>query len=127
MTSPRTLRFTIDGRLPGLNEVIRVGRGNRFGAAKQKRETQEFIAPFVPRPIARLESPVTVTVVFYEKDARRDADNVLAGGLKFILDTLVALGAIQGDGRKHVGTPIPDVQTDRTRPRIEVTVEEVRS
>lgn len=126
--TPRTLTFTIHGRLPGLNDVIRVGRGNKYGAAKQKREQQEFIGLFVPRPITTLRSPVTVTVVFHEKDERRDADNIVAGGVKFILDTLVALGSIAGDGRRHiVGAPACNVRTDRAHPRIDVTLTEVAS
>jgi hypothetical protein len=122
--TPRTLTFTIPGRLPGLNEVIRVGRGNRYGGARQKQVTEALITPYVPRPITTLRSPVTVTVVWHEKDARRDPDNVTAG-TKFILDTLVALGVLLGDGRKHIASITHRVTTDKSDPRVVVCVEEV--
>lgn len=124
MTSPRTLRFTIPGRLPGLNEMTLANRGNRYGGAKQKRDAQAVITPYVPRPIMTLRSPVAVMIHWHEPNARRDPDNVSAGG-KFVLDALVTLGVLRGDGRKHIASIEHRVTTDKANPRIDVTVEEV--
>jgi Holliday junction resolvase RusA-like endonuclease len=122
MNTPQTLRFTIPGALPGLNEIVAANRKSRYTGAEQKRDTQAFIAPFVPRPIATLRSPVVVTIAWHEKDARRDPDNVNAG-VKFVLDTLTALGVLVGDGRKHIAGITHRVTTDRANPRVEVTIE----
>ena len=46
--------------------------------------------------------PVIVKIDFYEKTKRRDVDNIIAGGSKVILDTLVNHKIIKDDSRKYV-------------------------
>lgn len=117
--------FTIPGRLPGRNEVTRADRGNRYAANKLKRETQEAIAWAAKaarvKPVTR---PVTVTCAWYERDRRRDVDNVQSG-VKLILDALQAAGILQGDGQRHVRHVVHEpVRIDKASPRVVVTLEE---
>jgi len=119
---PQTLSFVIPGRLPGLNEVIRVGRGNRFGGAKQKQVAEAMICPYLPKPIP-LDYPVVVGFTWFEPDKRRDPDNIAAAGAKFILDAMVAAKVLRGDSQRFIAGITHRVTTDRANPRVEVTIE----
>lgn len=120
-----TLRLIFYGRLPGLNEIIRAGRANRYAANKQKKDVQGALRAqwvYGNTKLPKFGNPVNVEVRFFEKDNRRDDDNVFAG-LKFILDELQEIGVIVNDSPKwcHIR---PERFTDRKAPRIEVTIEE---
>jgi len=120
--------FTIQGRLPGLNEITRANRANMFQGAKLKKDAtqlcgQAIIVDHVP---VFKNPPLSVLICWYEKDNRRDIDNVAGGGTKFILDALVETGRIPNDGRKWVRSiqhQFPD--PDKENPRILVCVEEI--
>lgn len=120
-------RMTIPGRLPGLNEVIRKARGNKFAAAKEKKDLTRLVSVNAQaQRMPHYTKPVELTFIWVEKDARRDIDNVAAAGTKFILDGLVEAGVLPDDGRKYVQKithlfPVPDP----ANPRIEVHVVEV--
>jgi len=118
-----TLRFTIPGSLPSLNVYTLANRGNRFGGNRAKKAAQACITPYLPRPIDTLRYPVGVTIVWHERDNRRDPDNVMFGA-KFILDALVNAGVLDGDSRRHIAAIAHRVTTDRVRPRVEVTIED---
>lgn len=121
--APRaSVHFVVPGTLPGLNEIIAANRSNRFTGAKQKRQAQARIVPFLPRPKS-LRYPVNVSIVWHEKDKRRDPDNIMAG-TKFILDALVAAGVLSGDSQRYIQSITHSVRTDRKNPRVEVTIEE---
>ena len=95
--------FTIEQRLPGLNEYIHAVNINRYKGNALKREAQDAIGLAIKR--ARLE-PVTAYPVFvffewHEKTRRRDLDNI-ASAKKFILDALQEFGILEGDGQKQL-------------------------
>lgn len=100
--------FTIPGTLPGLNEIIAACRNNRYGAAKQKREVEARILPFL-RTLPPLRRPVTLYITWYEPDhtqtgrgrKKRDRDNIRAGA-KFIQDALVTAGKLPNDGWNEI-------------------------
>ena len=58
---------------------------------------------------------------WYEKDRRRDLDNIYSGK-KFILDALVKCGVLQNDTQKWVIGLVDRIHTDKRNPRIEVTI-----
>lgn len=113
------------GRLPGLNEIIdaaKQGKGKYQPYAIMKDHyTSEigWLAKKLPK-----YNKVDITITWYEPNLRRDPDNIMAGQ-KFILDGLVAGGAIPKDTRRHVNsiTHIPEL--DRENPRVEIEVQEV--
>ena len=119
--------MTIKGRLPGLNELIDAARGNKFAAAKEKKELTAYVAAVAAsQRVPCYHGPVEITFVWYEKDARRDIDNVAAAGAKVILDGLVRARVLPDDKRKYVSSinhlfPSPDPEN----PRIEVHIVEV--
>lgn len=74
--------------------------------------------------VPRLKPPVRVTVDCYEKDARRDPDNVHSMARKFVLDGLQVCEVIGNDNLEW----LPEltgggVYVDRLYPRVEVTIE----
>lgn len=92
------------GRLPGLNEMVNANRTCWYMGAKMKKGDQRDIAAdFLEQARGRtMKEPCTVRLDFYEKDNRRDDDNVIGGGCKVILDALTKAGIIMDDSPKWV-------------------------
>ena len=112
------------GRLPGLNEIIdaaKQGRGKYQPYAQMKdRYTSEigWLAKKLPR-----YNRVDITITWYEPNRRRDPDNI-TGGQKFILDGLVAGGAIRDDSQRYINSITHRFEVDRENPRVEIGIEE---
>ena len=77
--------LTIPGQLPGANDYIAAERANRHKAAKMKRDAQSYIAWYIKRDLrgVRIKRPVVLSYTWWEKDRRRDKDNI-AFAKKFI-------------------------------------------
>lgn len=116
------MKFTIQGRLPGLNDIVNSSRGNYHKANNQKKQAQREIVLQLPR-CKVTKYPVEITVTFFEPSNRRDCDNVIAGGCKVICDALVDKGILIDDSRKYVSQIHSLVFTDKNNPRIEVVIE----
>lgn len=116
------MKFTIKGRLPSLNDIVNSSRGNYHKANNQKKQAQRDIMLQLPRcKVTRY--PVEITVTFFEPSSRRDCDNVISGGCKVLLDSMVDKGILIDDSRKYVSQIHSLVYTDRKNPRIEVIIE----
>jgi Holliday junction resolvase RusA-like endonuclease len=115
--------FTILGRLPGLNEVVNAARTHRMVGAKQKKHATSNCAwSIITQRVPIFNTPVNVSFTWFEKDGRRDVDNITVGA-KFILDALVATGRIKNDGRKYVRSVNHSFpEPDKKNPRILVTL-----
>lgn len=113
--------FSVEGRFPGLNEYTCACRAHaQAGGNIKRRETAKVARAAKGMPAVRW--PVTVKIEFYEKDRRRDVDNI-EFGTKFILDGLVKAGVIPDDSQKYVWQVVPWVGIDKDQPRVVVTVE----
>ena len=121
------MRLTIPGRLPGLNELLKAPKGNRFRANQIKREAETRIAWCIKQqlPGVQIKSKITLRYTWYEPNQRRDLDNI-ASAHKFVQDALVKVGVLQGDGWKYVAGFSDSFEVDKDDPRIEVEIEEVR-
>lgn len=117
------MKFIIRGRLISLNDYTKVSRGNAYASNKLKREQQQLIGYAIKQ--AKLEPvkkyPVEPKITWYEKDSRRDADNIVFAK-KFILDALVNHRIIIDDSRKYVSGFEEKVLVDKHNPRIEVEI-----
>lgn len=118
--------MTIPGRLPGLNEYISAERSNRYKGAKLKRESEDIVALAIRKHLrgVHIRSPVYMEYSWFEKDIRRDCDNI-AFAKKFIQDALVQCGVLKDDGWKYVVGFSDRFEVDRENPRIEVLIREV--
>ena len=126
----QVFEFTINERLVGLNEIVNKARGNKYAAAKMKKEQDELIYWMIkmngkPKGM-KFTGPVTIGFRYFEADKRRDPDNIEACR-KFILDALVKAEVLAGDGWKHLAMPTPFLEPefyiDGERPRVEVRIE----
>ena len=87
-------------KFPSLNEYINACRSNRYAGAQMKKDVQYEISYYIAR-LPRFENPVKIEFNWYEKNKRRDLDNI-AFAKKFILDALVENGKLKDDNRKCV-------------------------
>ena len=120
------MKFDIEGRLPGLNEMIdaaKQGKGKYQPYALMKEEYTTMIA-WIAKKMPRFEKVVLI-ITWYEPDSRRDIDNIAGGGTKFILDGLVAAGTIPNDSQKYVRGIAHRFKVDRKNPRVEVEIVDV--
>lgn len=116
-------KFTIRGTLPGLNELIEAERRNRFIGAKLKKQ-YEAVVMRAARSLGNVEfeEPVYMVYHWYEKDRRRDKDNICAFGRKVIQDALVKARYLSNDGWKNIRGFEDHFEVDAKNPRVVVEI-----
>lgn len=116
-------KFTIRGTLPGLNELIEAERRNRFIGAKLKKQ-YEAVVMRAARSLGNVEfeEPVYMVYHWYEKDRRRDKDNICAFGRKVIQDALVKARFLRNDGWKNIAGFEDRFYVDKDKPRVVVEI-----
>jgi Holliday junction resolvase RusA-like endonuclease len=121
----RTL--VIKGTLPGLNELISAERTNRYKAAAMKRQCQGVVIHCAKSQLRgfRPQTAVIMRYTWYERNRRRDKDNVSSFGRKVIQDGLVAAGVLKNDGWSEIEGFTDTFRVDKQNPRIEVIITEV--
>lgn len=119
------VKFVIKDRLAGLNEYTESNRSNPRKGNRVKHKEQQIVNIAIRNAhLAPIHKPVVVNITWYEKDNRRDVDNITAAK-KFIMDSLVDTGILKDDGRRYVKQIVDTVHTDKDNPRIEVELIEV--
>ena len=119
-------KFTIYGRLDGLNEYTKANRSNKYKGNKTKQDNEFLVSLHIRQAkLKRVDKyPVTLKITWYEENKRRDIDNITFA-TKFIQDALVKCGVLENDGQKQINKVIHDVKVDKSNPRIEVEIIEV--
>ena len=118
-------RFTCD-RLPSLNEYIRAERSGWQAANNMKHNGESTVIYGIRRAhLKRIKGPVRIRYVFFEKDRRRDKDNIAGIAHKFVQDALVKSGILENDSWNYVTGFSDEFQIDKKNPRIEVELIEV--
>ena len=119
------LKFTIMGRLDGLNDYTKACRGNAYAGNKMKSRNEVAVRNAIR--VAGLKKvdhyPVTLKINWYEPNKRRDIDNITLA-TKFIQDALVSAGVLVDDSQKYICKIEHNVFVDKENPRIEVTLDE---
>ena len=96
----------VPGPLPGMNDLIAAAKGaggTGRGYAKLKKQwTQDVWAWAKEARLPSFPRRVILSFHWFERERRRDPDNVAAGGRKLILDGLVAAGVLRGDGWRYI-------------------------
>lgn len=135
-----TYKFTIPTefkKLPSLNDYIAAERVKIWGNATKcltkgaimKREWQADISKYIRRDLGRLkiEKPVIIHYHYFEKNAKRDVGNIHAPCQKFVEDALQDCGVIANDNQKCVVGFTAKFDIDKDKPRVEITLEEVKN
>ena len=120
------MKFDIEGRLPGLNEMIdaaKQGKGKYQPYALMKEEYTNMIT-WIAKKLPKYEK-VALIITWYEPDRRRDPDNIMAGQ-KFILDGMVQAGTIPNDSQKYISGIIHRFRVDKQNPRVEVEIVDIK-
>ena len=119
----RTQKFTIEGRLDGVNELISANRKSPYVGAKEKRKQQNICIRSIRaskiRPV--LNYPVFICIKWIERNGMRDPDNI-AGAKKFILDALQETKILKNDGQREIKFLSDAFAIDKKFPRIEVSI-----
>jgi len=118
--------FTIQGKLPGLNETINKARSNKYAAANQKADIDSQIVWQIKEQIPHFKTAnqIDVSFIWIESDKRRDKDNICSAK-KFILDSLQKAGTIKGDGWKHIRNFQDKFMVHKDNPGVIVEIAEV--
>ena len=116
----------IHGRLDNLNDYIKACRTNQYKGAHLKAKNENKVQAEIYEQIGRLRitHPVRMSYRWYEKDRRRDLDNVSSFGRKVIQDALVETRVLRNDGWKEIIGFSDEFYVDKKNPRIEVEIEE---
>lgn len=85
--------------LPCINDMV---AKNRFVYNKLKQDTESMIEYEIRRQKIKPMNYAYLSFVWFEKDKRRNPDNVSGGGPKFVLDALVRSGILKNDGWSEV-------------------------
>ncbi len=119
--------LTIPGKLHNLNDYISAERSNRYVGGQMKKADQNIVIHYAKKQLKgiTIENPVFMEYAWYEKDKRRDCDNISSFGRKVIQDALVETGVLKGDGWKYVVGFSDRFEVDRDNPRIEILIREV--
>lgn len=117
------VKFTIRGKLPGLNDYITAERTNRYKGAEMKRQA-ETVVLHAARSLGkwRPEGRVRMVYCWHEENQRRDKDNISSFGRKVIQDALVKGGWLANDGWKNIEDFEDRFFVDKKNPRVEVQI-----
>ncbi len=121
-----THRLIIPGRLAGINEYTYESRRSPYAGAELKRRDQHTCEVAILDCLrgVKIENPVHVSFEFYEKNKRRDLDNISGWAHKVIFDALVNCGVLADDGWDEINGFDDEFFVDSKNPRIEVFINE---
>lgn len=119
--------LVIPGRLDNLNDYISAERTNRYKGAQMKSRSEAVVINAVRQCMRgiQIDKPVYMEYTWYEKNKRRDLDNISSFGRKVIQDSLVHTHVLKNDGWKEIIGFSDTFYVDAINPRIEVLIREV--
>lgn len=120
-------KLTIPGQLPGLNDYIGALDKSRHAGATLKKTAQHTVEWCAKKQLSKFRptGPVWMKYTWYERNKRRDKDNVSSFGRKVIQDGLVKAGVLKNDGWAQIEGFSDAFRVDAKRPRVEVEISEV--
>lgn len=87
-------RITLEYTFENLNEMIRLSRGNRYGANNQKKQEMQYVRFATMRIPKVTEYPIKMTFIWHVPNKNRDIDNMVG---KNIIDGLVKARILKND------------------------------
>lgn len=125
------MKFTIDGRLPNLNDYLKAERQTirhrgsfTTKGNDMKQENEQYVTMFIRRDLKGVKTDKKVFLIYkyFEPNKKRDLDNISAFAHKVIQDALVRNGTIQNDGWANIVGFQDFFYVDAKHPRIEVEI-----
>lgn len=119
--------LTIPGRLDNLNDFIRADKASRYKGGEMKADNEKIVSAYISQCLCgvKIQKPVYMEYTWFEKNKRRDLDNISSFGRKVIQDALVNNGVLKNDGWKEIKGFSDKFFVDADNPRIEVLIREV--
>ena len=125
--APRVARFSIPGRLSGLNDMTaKQGRGRGFAYAAEKRKWTNDIVLLARAARVPHFNRVHIAYRWVEANHKRDPSNIAAGGRKVAEDGLVLAKVLDNDGWKQIAG-FSDAFEVGPKPGVEITITEVQT
>lgn len=88
------VKIELEYNFENLNEMIRLSRGNRYGANNQKKAEMQYVR-FATMRVPRItDYPIKVEAIWHVKNKNFDLDNKI---LKNVLDGLVNARILKND------------------------------
>ena len=117
----------INTRLDGLNDYIDACRRNPHAGANMKAQNEKIVMIEISRQLrgCHVRHPVIMRYQWYEKNRRRDKDNISSFGRKVIQDALVKCKVLQNDGWGVIRGFSDEFYVDKQNPHILVEIMEV--
>jgi Holliday junction resolvase RusA-like endonuclease len=113
----------IYGTFPNYNNFVAAANRNRFAANAMKHKAQtEIIRQLNLHELKPFEPPIWIEYTFYEKNKRRDKDNVAGFFHKVFQDALVELQLLPDDGWHFIEGWSDQFGIDKEYPRIEINI-----
>ena len=97
------IKYEFKIKMPSLNDLIDKCRTHKQAGAAFKRGVEEDLCKqIMAQGVKKVKKgPVTANITWYEKDRRRDKDNVISSQ-KYILDSLVRMKVLPNDNWEWV-------------------------
>lgn len=122
------MKLVIPCQFPGLNDLICAERKSRYKGAEMKRNAQKTVELCAKKQLRGFlpAGPVWMKYTWYERNRKRDKDNISSFGRKVIQDGLVRAGVLKNDGWREIEGFSDIFRVDEKWPRVEVEIDEVR-
>lgn len=117
----------VHARLNNLNDYISAEGASRYKGAAMKARNEALVKVAIKQQMRsiRIERPVYMEYTWYERNKRRDLDNISSFGRKVIQDALVQTRVLVNDGWNEIVGFSDQFYVDAANPRIEVLIREV--
>lgn len=106
------IRIVLEYNFENLNEMIRLSRGNRYGANNQKKQEMQYVK-FATLKVPKItEYPIKVEAIWHVKNKNFDLDNKI---IKNALDGLVNARILKNDNYNCINEIVYKAVIDDTQ------------
>ena len=114
------IKFELEYNFENLNEMIRLSRGNRYGANNQKKQEMMYVRLATMKVPRVTEYPVKMTFIWHVPNKNRDIDNMVG---KNIIDGLVHAKILKNDNLNYINEITYKAVIDNEQ-KVEIIIEE---
>lgn len=114
--------------LPSLNDYQYACRSHFSKGAEMKKKNIRIVSAYIYQQLrnVKITDKVKIDYIWYEKNPKRDLDNISSFGRKVIQDALVENKVLANDGWHNISGFSDTFYIDSQNPRIEVIITKVK-